>query len=420
MFAWTQWENNPFTPGLEIMKRGITVSYSGVHQAYQLALAAEELGRLDHFYCSLFAGTNKWGGALARLLGPDKLINRGIDGVSPDKARENPWPLLAHRFRAKLRPATANDWVTANGWFDGWVARQLKRSESAVFVGVETCASESFALARKRGMVCVLDCPGVDASVLDGLALEAARTFGLVTVGFADPPAMRERKRREIELADAILVCSEVQERTFRAQTATNASLYVVPLWVDSDFWRPAEGERKSGSGPLRALFVGKVNIRKGVPFLVRAMSECNKSVSLTLVGGVDDELRPFLNNYEGKINILPPCVKTELRKHYRSHDLLVLPSLGDSFGFVAMEAMACGLPVVVSENCGAPVPDPSWRVPVMDSAAIARRFEYYAANPQALEQDRQVARGFALRFTPELYREKIKELYLRLLEMSA
>jgi glycosyltransferase involved in cell wall biosynthesis len=137
-------------------------------------------------------------------------------------------------------------------------------------------------------------------------------------------------------------------------------------------------------------------------------------------VGGLDDELRPFLKNYEGKINVLPPCTKTELRKHYQSHDLLILPSLGDSFGFVAMEAMACGTPVVVSENCGAPVPNPSWRVPVMDSAAIARRFEYYAANPQALEQDRQVARRFALRFTPERYREKIKELYLRLSELSA
>jgi glycosyltransferase involved in cell wall biosynthesis len=402
------------------MNRGITVAYSGVHQAYQLALAAEELGRLDHFYCSLFTGRNKWGGALARLLGSDKLINRRIDGVAPDKACENPWPLLAHRFRAKLRPATANDWVKANGWFDCWVARQLKRSKSAVFVGVETCASESFALARKRGMVCVLDCPGVDASVLDGLALEAARTFGLETVGFADPPAMRERKRREIELADAILVCSEMQERMFRSQTATNANLYVVPLWVDNHFWRPAEGDRKSDPGPLRALFVGKINLRKGVPFLIKAVAECKAAAPLTLVGGVDDELRPFLKNYEGKFKLLPPCAKTELRKLYQSHDILVLPSLGDSFGFVAMEAMACGLPVVVSENCGAPVPDPSWRAPVMDSAAISRRLEYYAVNPRALEQDGQVARQFALRFTPERYREKIKELYLRLLELSA
>jgi glycosyltransferase involved in cell wall biosynthesis len=142
--------------------------------------------------------------------------------------------------------------------------------------------------------------------------------------------------------------------------------------------------------------------------------------VALTLVGGVDDELKLFLKRYAGKINLLPPCAKAELRRHYQRHDLLVLPSLGDSFGFVAMEAMACGLPVVVTENCGAPVPDPSWRVPVMDSAAIARRLEYYAVNPQAMEEDGRVARQFARLFTPERYREKIKELYLRCLELSA
>ena len=402
------------------MNSGIAVAYSGVHQAYQMALAAQELGRLDHFYCSMFAAEGKWGGVFARLLGSDALINRRVDGITLTKICENPWPLLTHRLRARFRLADANDWTQANEWFDRWVARRIRRSACRVFVGVETCSAESFAVARECGKVRVLDCPGIEAGFLDEIAAEAAAAFGIATVSRADSPAMRERKRREIELADAILVCSEAQARVLRSRNATTANLYVVPLWVDSQFWRPAEGLRKSDSGPLRALFVGKINLRKGVPFLIRAMSECNASVALTLVGGVDDELRQFLENYEGKINLLPPCTKTELRKHYHKHDLLILPSLGDSFGFVAMEAMACGLPVIVSENCGAPVPDPSWRVPAMDSAAIARRLEYYAVNSQALEQDGQVARQFALRFTPECYRDKIKGLYLRLLELSA
>jgi hypothetical protein len=401
------------------MNGGIAVAYSGVHQAYQLALAAQELGRLDHFYCSMFAAEGKWGGAFARLLGSDALVNRRVDGLSSKKVCENPWPLLTHRLRSRFRPTDANDWTQANEWFDRWVARRIRRSACRIFVGVETCSAESLAVARECGKVRVLECPGIDAEFLDEVAAEAAAAFGIATVSQADSPAMRERKRRELELADAILLCSEAQARVFRSRNATTANLYVVPLWVDSHFWRPAERPRELDSGPLRALFVGKINLRKGVPFLIRAVSECNAPVALTLVGNVDDELRPFLKNYEGKINLLPPCTKTELRKHYHKHDLLVLPSLGDSFGFVAMEAMACGLPVIVSENCGAPVPDPSWRAPAMDSAAIARRLEYYAVNSQALEQDGQVARRFALRFTPECYRDKIKELYLRLLELS-
>lgn len=397
------------------MSGGIAVAYSGVHQAYQLALAAEELGRLDNFFCSVFAATGKWGGALAQLLGSDLLLNRRVDGLSPQKVRENPWPLLAHRCRARLCPAKANDWVEANGRFDRWVAQQLRRSACRVFVGVETCAAESLAVARERGMVRVLDCPGIESSFLDKLASEAAAEFGLTTASQADSHAMHERKRCELELADVVLVCSELQAQMLH-DTTPSAKPQVVPLWVDTRFWQPLERQVAPRAGTLRALFVGKINLRKGIPYLVRATVACGDGIALTLVGSVDDEMKPFLKSYEGKIKLLPPCTKTELRKHYNQHDILILPSLGDSFGFVAMEAMACGLPVIVSKNCGAPVPDPAWRVPVMDSAAIAERLEHYAAGQQALEQDGQIAYQFARQFTPEHYRGQIKGLYRRLL----
>ena len=155
------------------MKNGIVVAYSGVHQAFQLALAAEELGQLDRFYCSLFAATGKWGGTLARLVGPDVMLNRRVDGLSPERACENPWPLLAHRCRARLLPGTANDWVRANSWFDRWVARRIGKSACSVFVGVETCAAESFAVARDRGMVRVLDWVKINAAASSLSVIEA-------------------------------------------------------------------------------------------------------------------------------------------------------------------------------------------------------------------------------------------------------
>ena len=47
----------------------IVVSYAGVHQAYQLALAAQEMGELKAFYCSLYDAPKKWGGMIAGLVG---------------------------------------------------------------------------------------------------------------------------------------------------------------------------------------------------------------------------------------------------------------------------------------------------------------------------------------------------------------
>ena len=111
------------------MNGGIAVAYSGVHQAYQLALAAQELGRLDRFYCSMFAAEGKWGGVFARLMGSDALVNRRVDGLSSKRVCENPWPLLTHRLRTRFRPASANDWTLANEWFDsmGGAPHQTER-----------------------------------------------------------------------------------------------------------------------------------------------------------------------------------------------------------------------------------------------------------------------------------------------------
>src|SRR5262245_33689247 len=118
--------------------KGITVAYSGVNQAYQLALAAEELGWLDTFYCSLFAAPGKWGGVMARLLGTDALFNRRVDGLPSVKVRENPWPLLRHRLRLFMSIARASDWEQSHIQFDSWAAKHLKKSTSQIFVGVET------------------------------------------------------------------------------------------------------------------------------------------------------------------------------------------------------------------------------------------------------------------------------------------
>jgi glycosyltransferase involved in cell wall biosynthesis len=115
-------------------------------------------------------------------------------------------------------------------------------------------------------------------------------------------------------------------------------------------------------------------------------------------------------------INVIAPCSKLRLRKLYHDHDVLVLPSLGDSFGFVAMEAMGCGLPVVVTDNCGVPVPDSSWRVPIMDSDAIARRLALYAGDRVLCRDHGMEAVKFARQSTPERYRERVKTVLQQLL----
>ncbi len=401
------------------MKSGITVAYSGVHQVYQLALAAEESDQLDRFYCSLYTAAGKWGGWLARVLGSDALLNRRVNGLSTEKVSEHPWPFLFHRLRQSAGLAGARDWEQANFRFDRWVARWLKQSDSRIFVGVETCAAESFMAAQERGMIRVLDCPQVHPAFLQNELAAAARALGLTWQVKFDSDEMLKRKQIEFELADYVLTLSELHTRSYTSNGVPPERVVEIPLWADPALWYPPEMRRERKTGLLQTLFVGGVNLRKGIPYLLAASRQCRGRIDLKLVGSPSREVEKFLAEFREDFTIVAPVSKPELRSLYWQADVLVLPSLVDSFGFVAMEAMACGLPVIVSDNCGVPVPDPAWRVPVRDSAALARRLEYYATNRDWLQCDGEIAQQFARQFTPERYRAQIKRFYRRLSELE-
>jgi glycosyltransferase involved in cell wall biosynthesis len=394
---------------------GVSVSHSGVHQAYQLALAAHEMASLDCFYCSLFVGDGKWGEWAQRWFGSDRLINRRCAGILPELVKEYPWPLLKHHIKSRLFPSKTKDWFVEADTFDGWVAKKLRSSRSRVFCGTETCTEKSFAVARERGIIRVLDCPQWHPASLKLVLDEGARRTGLREPRPLDTAAMARRKEREFASADWFLVYSDAHRRSFEQAGIPAAQIFQCPLWVDQVLWHP-EPRTASTTKPLRVIFAGSVNLRKGVFFLLEAIERCANATELTLAGAVGEEGLEILRKSRVPYRAIGVQGKGELRRLYAAHDVLVLPSLADSFGFVALEAMACGLPVIVTENCGVPVPDPSWRVPVMDSEAIARRLEYYADNREALERDGLLAQQFARQLTPERYRDQIKNLFLRIL----
>jgi glycosyltransferase involved in cell wall biosynthesis len=403
---------------LASMSNGVVVAYSGVHQAFQLALAAQEAGLLERFYCSLFDAPGKLGHALNGLLGPDTLTNRRCSELKAALVSEIPGPFLGHRIAARLPLGQAlYPWYEANFHFDAAVAAKLARSRSRVFVGVETCARDCMRVAKRKGMTCVYDCPQVHPDFLGRTLARAADDLRLPLPPPFDPPVLAGRKRDEFAMADAILVLSNVHRRSFVEAGFPVSLLHEVPLWVDPEFWYPSDVCLDAREPtPLRVLFVGNIGLRKGIPYLVRAVDLCGAEVELRMVGLSEVGASRFVPTAHPRIRVTGGKTKIELRKIYGESDVLVLPSLVDTFGFVALEAMACGLPVIITENCGVPVPDESWRVPIMNSEAIATRLMIYARDRGLLRAHGKRAVSFARQYTPERYREGIKKLLLQLL----
>jgi glycosyltransferase involved in cell wall biosynthesis len=394
-------------PSNDRLLERVTVAYSGVHQAFQLALAAQESGLLEVFLCSLQVRPGKWGGRLASIVGQEALASRDLPGLNPARTREFPWPALWKALRDRLLPGRSADWLGVNDAFDRWAAQQFRQRPTQILIGTETCARHSFEAARELSALRVLDCPQFHPAWLDEVMSEAAERARLPLALVPENPAMAARKQCEYELADWRLVYSEMHRRSFERAGFDPERQVEIPLWVDPTLWH-AEPETARRPGPLRVLFAGSINLRKGIPFLLEAFERGRGAWELTLVGRVDATLRECFAPYEGRVRLLPPQTKADLRRLYAEHDVFVLPSVADSFGFVALEAMACGIPALVSDHCGAPVPHPGWRVHAMDVGDLADKIGWYAEQPgRAVEQGR-IGQAFAARFTPQKYRDEI------------
>lgn len=384
---------------------GITVGYVGVHAAYQAALTAAELGRLDCFYCSLLAAPGKWGGLVSCVAGADRLASRRLSGLPPERVVEHPWPFLAERLHARFGRVGTDHWLRACEAFDQWMARRLAASRSRLIYGVDSCAEATFRQASAMGMVRVAECPGVHPQFMQGILAE---TFGGSGQAYLAAP-IPQRKLRTYELADVLVTHSAIHTRSFVEAGLPCDRIFECPLWVDTDLFH-AEGRPlgAGSSGRLRALFAGRVNVLKGIPWLCDALRRVQADVDLTVVGTADAKGRELLGRAPANVTWHPPVTKPELRAIYQRHDVLVLPSLMDTFGSVALEAMACGLPVIVTDHCGVPVPDESWRVPVRNSDAIAERLAMYAADRARLARDAQAALTFARQQTPAAFRQRL------------
>jgi glycosyltransferase involved in cell wall biosynthesis len=393
---------------------GIELAYIGVHEVFQLAIAAQEMGELRGLQCSVIDGPGKLGRLASRFMRLPSAHPLGCEILPPEKTIELPLPLVSMRLIRWARGAKV-DPTHFHSFFEHLAARRLAHSDAGIVVGAETCSRSWFEAAKRRGMKCVLDAHGIPAPFLDAARRRGAEEFGLPVQQPCDSPEMTWHKQQERKLADVILLCSEMQKEAYASIGEDVSRMRPVPLWLDTSFWFESQ-RRPPAVLPLRLMFAGTATLAKGIPYLLKALQQTGDAVHLTIVGPMSGEIRHLAEPVQKHLTVLPYKSREELRDFYATQHLLVLPSLGDSFGFVALEAMACGLPVILTNHCGAPVPHPSWRVPTHDAQALADRLLWYAADPARVDEDSRTARAFAAQFPPSEYRRKVREIYEELL----
>lgn len=296
--------------------------------------------------------------------------------------------------------------------FDQQVSRRLKPVK--IFHGVTHHCKRSLEAAGANHSFRVLDVITPHIDEYHHHQSTQCSVFGI------RPPTNRvfvNRIREEYERADVIRVMSRYALESFveRGFSTDKVKVIAPPFTVD-EF--PVAGF----SGPtFKVIFVGQVVPWKGFHHLVTAFQRLNlKDSELIIWGGPGSRaISRYLRAQQSRnpnIHVKPISIRDVGNQEvYGTANVMVLPSLSDGFGYVVAEAMASGLPVIVTKNTGAAdlVHDGvnGYVIAPGDIDAITSRLVHLAQHPALVREMGKKAREAITTLSFDRYRADYREL---------
>ncbi len=252
-------------------------------------------------------------------------------------------------------------------------------------------------------------------------------------------------ERQVLRRADRIIAATiaEVTQLRFLYR-AESRKLAIIPPGVDTSHFYPIpadEAKQYLGLKPENrmVLFVGRIEPLKGVDTLIQAMScldlqEIHRPVHLAIIGGEPDAIPEDMTEemtrlqklcdelcMGGMVVFLGKRGQDTLPYYYSAAEVVVMPSLYESFGMVALEAMACGTPVIASEvgGLGYLVQNDvtGFTVPDSDPTALCEKLSMLLGDANLRETMGQHAAEYALDYAWEKIAARIVEVYTGLVK---
>ena len=213
--------------------------------------------------------------------------------------------------------------------------------------------------------------------------------------------------------------------RELALRTAPGRRIEVIPNGVDTAVFRPGPRRRQGG---LRVLCVARLIRRKGVEHLIAAAARLGDvpGLRVTIVGTGDREgpLRVLAREagLAGRVTFTGRVPHGDLPDCYRDSDVFVMPSLNEGMSNTALEAMACGLPVLMTDTGGTTelLHDGAngFLIAKRSPEDIAAKLCRYAARPELIAEhgarSRSIAEGMGWDHVAAAYRRLYEQTAAR------
>lgn len=399
----------------------IIVSQIGRREHYAIPLALHRAGMLAHFFTDGYVGKGSWLHPFAGTL--PEFCRRGFladiltrtSNLPADKVAA--FNLLGFLYTWKLlRCKTQEEASEIYLWCAKQFNRQILKNPKALlkgeaFYALSGVGLELFQFAKSHGLKCMLN--QIDASLYDERLI--TEESALWPDWEKEPATVQEdelfdRESEEWRLADLIIVNSRFTQHALTELGAPPDKIRIVPLAVDCQRFRPSP--RRRTFDRVHFLFVGTVGLRKGIQYALQAMHIAHNShIQLTIAGRADFKFHlQKITEYSEMIDYIGYVPGGEIVNTYQQADVYIFPTISEGFGLTQLEALACGLPVIATPNCGSVVRDgvDGFIVPIRDPEALAEKMDLLARDRELRVWMSRNARERALEFSWEKYQERL------------
>lgn len=267
--------------------------------------------------------------------------------------------LLAHgipRLESRLK-LSRRDYL--HEFISNYAGRTFASSigkNSNVVIAMSSFALEGIHKSKKLGIKSIVDHASLDLTAQIKFVEKEALVHGMNIndVHSTIPEWVIKKERREFNEADHVFCVSQLAKDTLVSNGVSEDKIFINHLGVDLKRFRNVKRNKRKS---IKLGFVGQVTLAKGILTLLSSMALLNdKNIELLIVG------QRYPNKYldekidlltAGNVRFLGVLDQKDLEKFYNEIDIFVMPSAADGFGLVVTQALACGVPVIVSNQCG-------------------------------------------------------------------
>lgn len=219
--------------------------------------------------------------------------------------------------------------------------------------------------------------------------------------------------QREIEMSEYFIVPSDIVAQSLIYSGVKRENISICPY--GTNFKPHPKRNLYEGKNKFEILYIGNVTQMKGIFYLLDAMCMLDANTYHLTVVGKYDISENVINKYKNRVDFTGYVMHEKVKDYLENADVFVFPSLGDSFGLAAMEAMSYGLPVICSDHAGVSdlIEDGinGFVVPVGSAEIIKEKIEYIKNNPDFLLTANNVSINKARQYSWQNYQKNIDEM---------